>query len=172
MLIIVDNEKAIPIIGVKSVLATFKKVGEFANTDGGADKTFSLIKRDDFLSILSIYTLSLTTGERYSCKQYNFSLEVLSWFPKALDEFITPPIEGGLHAGAMTSVDEDVDGEMLCLQRTANGYSLVNWSRNSPLVKDDCFIPTDISFSSDFLYDQGFLASWKELGEKYEKGLI
>ena len=116
--------------------------------------------------------MHLETGDKYVCSQDDFPLKVLSWFSKTLEEFQKPPAEGGLHAGAMTSADEDVEGEMLCVQSATEGYYLVNWSRQSPLGFDDSYEPTEISLSYHLLYDLGILDLIKGLGEKYEKGLL
>ena len=70
----------------------------------------------------------------------------------------------------MTSADENVDGEMLCVQAAAQGYFLVNRSRQSPLLNS--YHPTEMSLSYHFLYDLGLLDFWKALGEKYEKGTL
>jgi hypothetical protein len=145
------------------------ELGRCINTTG-RDKLYMMIKRENHLSILVSYVLPLKTGATYYCDQYDFPLKVLNWFPKALDDFRRTPAEGGLHAGAMTSVDEDVDGEMLCVQRTTDGYCIVNRSRQSPLALDDSYEPTDLSLSHNFLYNLGFLDLWKSLGEKYERG--
>ncbi|GAA3943887.1 hypothetical protein [Litoribacillus peritrichatus] len=134
------------------------------------EKLYVLIKRNQYLSILAVFR-NLKTN-KYCCTQYDFPLKVLSWFPKALEEFQKAPAEGGLHAGAMSSVDEDVDGEMLCVQAATQGYYIVNWSRQSPIAVTTAYKPTEISFSYHFLYDLGFLELWKDLGEKYERGEI
>ena len=72
------------------------------------DVLMILAKRGKHLSILETYTTEWKSGPVYSCDQYDFPLKVLSWFPKSLEEFIKPPANGGLHAGAMTSGDQDV----------------------------------------------------------------
>ncbi|MCH8498309.1 MAG: hypothetical protein LAT63_07515 [Marinobacter sp.] len=132
------------------------------------DKLYVLVKRHQQLSILTAYE-NLKTHQYY-CDQFDFPLKVLSWFPKALEEFRKPPAAGGLHAGAMTSADEDVDGEMLCVLAATQGYYLVNRSRQSPLLAGASYMPTEISLSYHFLYDLGFLDLWKKLGDKYERG--
>ncbi|MBU1170521.1 MAG: hypothetical protein KKD44_13240 [Proteobacteria bacterium] len=135
-----------------------------------AEDLYVLVKRGDHLSVLATYTRHLKTGDAYFCDQFDFPLKALSWFPKALEDFRRPPAEGGLHAGAMTSADEVVDGEMLCVESTTSGYSIVNWSRQSPLAFDDSYMPTTLSLSYNFLYRLGFLGLWNSLGEKYERG--
>jgi hypothetical protein len=70
----------------------------------------------------------------------------------------------------MISADENVDGEMLCVGSTTDGYRIVNRSRQSPLAFDESYEPTDLSLSHNFLYRLGFLDLWKSLGEKYERG--
>ncbi|WP_199775591.1 hypothetical protein [Microbulbifer pacificus] len=113
----------------------------------------------------------------YRCSQADFPLGVLPWFADALTEFRKPPVQGGLHAGAMTSADEDVEGEMLCIQRSMNagrgvgGYAIVNRSRSDhgKLWKND-YHPQEITFADNFLYDAGLLDLIKDLGEKYRRG--
>ncbi|MBU1169689.1 MAG: hypothetical protein KKD44_09015 [Proteobacteria bacterium] len=134
------------------------------------ERLFVLVKRGDHLSILKTFTLHLEIGDKYVCNSYDFPMKVLSWFPKALEDFRRPPAEGGLHAGAMTSADEDVDGELLCVQSTTDGYCIVNRSRQSPIGSGVSYMPTDLSLSSHFLYRLGFLDQWKSLGERYERG--
>lgn len=142
------------------------ELGRCTDTSGGREKLYTLIKRGKFLSVLISFH-HLKTQEYY-CDQFDFPLKVLSWFPSALDDFRKPPVEGGLHAGAMISKDTDVDGEMLAVGRTTDGYCLTNWSRQSPLFSK--YAPTEISLRSQFLYDLGFLNLWKSLGDKYERG--
>ncbi|MBL4608151.1 MAG: hypothetical protein JKY01_10035 [Pseudomonadales bacterium] len=138
----------------------------FDATDG--KMLYVLVKRREYLSILVSWEHPVT--HKYSCKQFDFPLKVLSWFPKALEDFRKPPAEGGLHAGGMTSADEAVDGEMHCVQSGTEGYFLVNRSRQSPLGFDDSYSPTDLALSYVLLYDLGFLALFETLGEKYERG--
>lgn len=127
---------------------------------------YILVKRGQQLSVLITYRNQKTN--QYYCKQFDFPLKALSWFPKALEEFRKPPTEGGLHAGAMISKDINVDGEMLAVGSTTDGYCLTNWSRQSPIFST--YHPTEISLRSQFLYDLGFLNLWKSLGDKYERG--
>ncbi|MGI9281272.1 MAG: hypothetical protein ACR2PX_16820 [Endozoicomonas sp.] len=145
------------------------ELARLQDTADGKD-LYTFVQRSDQLSILVSYVRHLKTGDKYGCKQYDFPLKVLSWFPKALADFQKPPAEGGLHAGAMTSADEDVDGEMLCVQSTIDGYALVNRSRQSPLGFEGSYEPTDISLSYHLLYDLGLLDLWQQLGEQYERG--
>jgi len=132
------------------------------------EKLYVFVRRGQYLSILTSYKNIKT--QQYYCDQFDFPLKALSWFPKALEEFCKSPAEGGLHAGAMTSVDENVDGEMLCVQSATQGYYLVNRSRQCLLSLDESYEPTEISLSNNFLYKLSFLDLWKELGEKYEQG--
>lgn len=135
-----------------------------------AIKTFMLVKRGNHLSILKSWVSRLKTGDKYACKQFDYPLRVLSWFPQALEEFRRPPAQGGLHAGAMTTEDMDVDGEMLCIQSTTDGYALMNRSRNDHRAVGSSYRPIQVSLSYHFLYDLGFLDLWKSLGDKYERG--
>jgi hypothetical protein len=135
-----------------------------------SEQLYVLVKQGNHLSLLCSFTLHRKTGDKYVCYQFDFPLKALSWFPKALEDFRRPPAEGGLHAGAMISSDEDVDGEMLCVGSTTDGYFIINWSRQSPLAFGESYKPTDLSLSYNFLYHLGFLDLWKRLGEKYERG--
>ncbi|RLU00128.1 hypothetical protein [Ketobacter sp.] len=135
---------------------------------------YMFIKRGDSLSILITYTTVISGQEKYICRQKDFPLKVLSWFPKALEEFIKSPANGGLHAGAMTSGDQDVDGEMLSVGSTTKGYEITNWSRDASGANadPDYYEPTNLNLDYDLLYDYGLLELWKTLGEKYERGEI
>lgn len=128
---------------------------------------YTLAKHENHLSVLISYHSG--PHDQYYCKQYDFPLKALSWFPWALEEFRKPPSEGGLHAGAMTSKDMDVDGEMLCVQNATDGYYIMNRSRNSH-DRESGYYPMQISLNWEFLYKLGFLDLWKKLGDKYERG--
>ena len=136
------------------------------------DAKIEFIQRGAFLSILRWSVLKLKTGPKYSCHQYDFPLKVLSWFPRALAEFQRPPADGGLHAGAMISKDQDVDGEMLAVGSTTQGYVLKNRSRDADGVDaaPDYYEPTSFSMSYEMLNDRGLLRLWKELSDKYDAG--
>ncbi len=136
------------------------------------DAKIEFIQRGAFLSILRWSVLKLKTGPKYSCHQYDFPLKVLSWFPRALAEFQRPPAEGGLHAGAMISKDQDVDGEMLAVGSTTIGYDITNWSRDARGIKanPDFYRPVTFSMSYEMLNECGLLRLWKELGDKYDAG--
>lgn len=148
------------------------EIGSFNDNNATNKKLYTFVKKNGHLSLLVSYVIPLKTGDKYYCDQFDFPLKVLSWFPKALEEFRKPPAEGGLHAGAMTSADVDVDGEMLCVQNATEGYYLVNRSRSDHDAAENSYVPTEISLSYNFLYNLGFLDFWKILGEKYEKGLL
>lgn len=137
---------------------------------GTDPELFMLIKRDQCLSVVSSLVWSSNRGSRYLCASYDFPLRVLSWFPKALEEFRKPSAQGGPRPGAMTSDDEEVDGEMLCVQSTTKGYYLVNWSRVDPVRVGTEYVPTQCDLTYTLLYDLGFLEVWKSLGQKYERG--
>lgn len=148
------------------------KIGECLKPTPSRDKLFTLVTQGNHLSILVSYVMNLKTGDQYCCDQFDFPLQALSWFPKSLEEFRKSPAEGGLQADTMTSTDEKVGDEMLCIERTTDGYSITNWSRNDHHRFSDEYVPTVLSLSSNFLYNLGFLDLWKSLGEKYEKGLL
>lgn len=134
------------------------------------DKLLSFVARGNtHLSILISTTYKLPDGSsKYSCLQHDFPLEVLVWFPKALEEFRKPPAQGGLHAGAMISDYADVGGEMLTVGRTTEGYALTNWSRCKHGNKT--FAPVELALDSSFLFEQGFLQLWQRLGERLAQG--
>ena len=133
-------------------------------------KNYYFIKQDNTLSICTEYKNTKTNAVRSN--QFDYPLRVLSWFPRALSEFQKPPAKGGLHAGAMTSQDEEVDGEYLCVQAASQGYVLVNRSRQSPLGIGSSYMPTSLSLSHNFLFNLGLMDLWVSLGEQYEKGLL
>ena len=133
------------------------------------ERLYVLVKHEGHLSFLISYHAG--PNQQYYCDQYDFPLKALSWFPWALEEFRKPPAEGGLHAGAMISKDMDVDGEMLAVGSTTDGYAITNWSRNKQ-DRVSGYDPVDISLSWDFLYTLGFLDLWKKLGDQYELGHI
>ena len=146
-----------------------KHLLELIDDSDGGDKTYTFVKLGNHLSILISYYIF--NPPEYYCDQLDFPLAVLSWFPKALEEFRKPPSEGGLHAGAMISKDIDVDGEMLALGSSTDGYYIINRSRNQqdPVVDYD---PAEVPLSWHFLYEVGLLEKWKKLGEQYDKGQI
>lgn len=148
------------------------QIGKLCRGHTKYDPCYLFIKRGDKLSILIAHVMDLATGDVYVCHQKDFPLEVLSWFPRALEQFRKPPAEGGLHAGAMISQDEDVDGEMLAVGSTTRGYNITNWSRDADGIDADSnyYEPTNLSLPYELLYDEGLLALWKSLGEKYERG--
>lgn len=147
-------------------------LGGLAMGKNPEDAKIEFIQRGAFLSILRWSVLKLKTGPKYSCHQYDFPLKVLSWFPRALAEFQRPPADGGLHAGAMISKDQNVDGEMLAVGSTTRGYNITNWSRDAGGVDADpeYYEPTCFSMSYEMLGDCGLLRLWKELGDKYDAG--
>jgi hypothetical protein len=146
-----------------------KKLAEAVDDSEGNLDTFTLVKYKDHLCILISYH-NLKTG-KYHCKQKDFPLKALSWFPWALEEFRKPPAEGGLHAGAMISKDVDVDGEMLAVGSSTDGYYIMNRSRNQQDPYTD-YVPAKVYLSWHFLYELGFLQIWKDLGDQYDKGLL
>ena len=128
-----------------------------------------------YLAIVSARTTVPIEDHRYTIGQFEAPLEMLVWFSKTLGEFIKPSSQGGLHPGAMTSGDEDVGGEMLCIQRAMDagnnqsGYTIVNRSRPNRLYRT-AYRPSRITFPENFLYQGGLLNLIKTLGEKYQRG--
>ena len=62
---------------------------------------------------------------------------------------------------------EDVDGEMLAVGSTIDGYDITNFSRST---STHYYNPASIALTWEQLYEMGLLELWKSLGEKYEKG--
>lgn len=142
--------------------------------------TVVFVKNQGFLSIVFFSDRKLKDGSPfYVCSQNDFPMEFLSWFVKALIDFQKPPIDGGLPAGAMTSSDEDVGGEMLCIQRAmavnrdGGGYAVLNRSRceRGKNIETE-FEPHEVIWGDNFLYEGGLLDLIKDLGKKFEKGKI
>ena len=144
-------------------------LGSCLDTSNGNSDRFTLVKVESYLIILVSYVCG--PDAKYYCDQYDFPLKTLSWFPGALDDFRKSPSEGGLPAGAMTTQDVDVDGEMMCIQNTTDGYALMNRSRNLQDTSSQ-YYPVNLSLSWEFLYNLGFLDIWKSAGERYQKGEI
>ncbi len=138
------------------------------------------VKNNGGLSLLNVASRTLKDGTPfYCCAQSDFPMEFLPWFSNALTEFQKPPSEGGLHAGAMTSADEDVGGEMLCIQRAMGagrgrgGYAVLNRSRcEEGYDLQTEFTPHRISWADSFLYEGGLLDLIIELAEKYRNGTL
>jgi hypothetical protein len=113
----------------------------------------------------------------YGVGQFEAPIEFLSWFSMALDDYIKPSAQGGLHSGAMTSQDQNVGGEMMCIQRAMDagnnqqGYIVVNRSRENRFMKSlGSYRPLEKCFAENFLYEGGLLNLIKNLGGKFEHG--
>ena len=143
-------------------------------------KDFVFVKNNEGLSIVRAETRLMPTGkEMYFIDQTDFPLGFLSWFPRALREFQKPPVKGGLPAGAMSSPDQDVEGEMLCIQRLMDagnhqqGYRVLNRSRcRRGVTLEGHFDAQKIDFAENFLYEGGLLKLIEDLGQRYEQGAI
>lgn len=126
------------------------------------------VKNNGFLSILEVSDHTLKDGTPfYICAQTDVTFTFLEWFPRALSDFVRPPAEGGLHAGAMITQDEDVEGEMLCIVRISipSGYEVMNRSRcNWGFLESNTFMEQSVEFEDDVLFDGGML-KWMESGE-------
>lgn len=138
------------------------------------------VNNNGFLSILDVADRTLNDGSHYyRCSHDDFPLEFLSWFEGALIEFQKPPTEGGLHAGAMTTPNINVGGEMLCIQRALGvdqdrgGYIVENNSRCKRNYDPETeFEPHGVCWASRFLYEGGLLDLIKNLGEKFKQGQL
>lgn len=136
------------------------------------------VSNNGYLSILDVADRARDDGTHYyRCSHDDFPLDFLTWFPGALSDFKKPPAEGGLHAGAMTSTDIDVGGEMLCIQlalgvdQDRGGYIVENNSRCQKNHDPKSFFkPHRVCWASRFLYDGGLLNLITGLGEKLKQG--
>lgn len=138
------------------------------------------IKNQEGLSITQQYEKTLKNGRHiYRCHQRDFPMEFLAWFAKALEDFQKSPVDGGLPAGAMTSADQNVGGEMLCIQRAmavnrdGGGYAVLNRSRckRGNDINTE-FEPHEIVWSDNFLYEEGVLDLIKDLAEKSKQDKV
>ena len=158
------------------------ELARLADTITYKNMLWVFVKNEGVLSILSPRTITpIGYPPKYLCPQHDFPMAMLPWFSRALTEFQKPPIEGGLPAGAMSSGDEEVGGEMLCLQRAMGidrglgGYAIVNRSRcqrENFDKMDTMFEPHRISWADRFLYEGGMLDLITQLGQKYEAGKL
>ncbi|ABD83029.1 conserved hypothetical protein [Saccharophagus degradans 2-40] len=141
------------------VLASFKR---------SESSCIIFTKNNGFLSILDMTDRIKKDGTPvYICAQTDVTFKFLDWFPRALNDFVRPPAEGGLHAGAMITQDEDVEGEMLCIVRISipSGYEVMNRSRcNWGFLESNTFMEQSVEFEDDVLFDGGML-KWMESGE-------
>ena len=114
----------------------------------------------------------------YICPQYDFPLEALAWFPKALIGFR----EGKGGGDIMSSADHNVGGEMLAvitlmgIDDGRGGYSIENKSRCHRNVAEEniniYFRPHEVSWPTRFLYEGGLMDLLKDLAKRYEDGKI
>ena len=156
------------------------KLAEIRDSLNSQHDTLMFVKNSGCLSILNHATRVKKDGSPfYRCSQADFPMEFLPWFAKALTEFQKPPIEGGLPSGAMTSADEDVGGEMLCIQRAMGaagglgGYAVLNRSRCERRYDANTeFEPHEVSWGDNFLFEDGLLDLIKDLANKFEQGKL
>ena len=164
----IDNHLKIP--------HTYTEVARIRDVSNYVD-IYLFFQCDQYL-VIAVVDDKIEFGDpRYGVDQFEAPLELLTWFPNALEEFIKPSSQGGLHPGAMTSPDEDVGGEMLCIQRAMDagnnqgGYYIVNRSREDRYMKSlNGYSPMEMSFPENLLYQGGLLNLIKTLGEKYRRG--
>jgi hypothetical protein len=148
--------------------------------DNTCNTHWHFVNNNRHLSILNVADRQREDGSHYyRCNHDDFPLEFLTWFPDALAEFQKLPAEGGLRAGAMTTSDIEVGGEMLCIQRALGvdqdrgGYAVMNRSRclkNKNI--ETSFTPHEVIWASRFLYEGGLLDLISKLGEKYRRGIL
>lgn len=141
------------------VLASFKR---------SENSSIIFTKNNGFLSILDVTDRIKENGTPvYICAQTDVTFKFLDWFPRALSDFVRPPAEGGQHAGAMITQDEDVDGEMLCICRVSipPGYDVMNRSRwDWGFLGTNTFMEQSVEFEDEVLIDGGIL-KWMESGD-------
>jgi len=145
-------------------------------------KLYVFIKYNGKLIIHSSREAMIDGVTEYISGQIGLPMGFLSWFPQALDDFLTPPDEGGLRAGAMSSNEELVEGERLAIVRNMGdrawpekgpppGYAVMNYSR-----PDDSYAapnhPSTIDFSERFLFEGGLLSLIRQLGAQYSSGTL
>ena len=150
------------------------KIAEIDDGSRERVRTYTLLKYNHILVILSTFSFTTTYGVTHYCiDQCEFPLAFLEWFPKALKGYRTPSNAGGPRPGALTSGDENVGGEMLTLIRTISGYSLVNRSRDEDHQEDAAFgtySAMELDLEEDFIFDGGFLALIEKLRDQYARG--
>lgn len=125
------------------------------------------IGNNGLLSILYVSESILASGQPLSVNvQTDVTFQFLSWFPEALVEFMKPPADGGLHAGAMITADENVDGEMLSIYRiqSPSGYGVINRSRcHWRYNPETTFEDQRVRFTDYVLFNAGML-DWMKAG--------
>lgn len=143
------------------------------------DTLFFYSYRDKWLVIITADENEPVDAKSYSVGQFEAPIEFLNWFSQAIDDYISPSSQGGLHPGAMTSQDQNVGGEMMCIQRAMDagnnqqGYIAVNRSRENRFMKSlGSYRPLEKCFAENFLYEGGLLNLIKDLGEKFERGKL
>ena len=137
--------------------------------DAGVEKTHNLFKYTNFLCWHRSYILM----DKWRFQQYDYPLSVLSWLPKALKGYRTPPSQGGMPAGAISSGDSDVDGEMLCIQGLYDGgYSLINRSRDKQPISNYDHNPAELMLPGKFIAESGVLDVIEQLGNQYDSGQL
>ena len=158
------------ITDLNNLPAGMQKIATITEIDNsGAENTHNLFKNNNFLCWHRSYNFS----GKWRFEQYDFPLRVLSWFPKALKGYRTPPAQGGMPAGAISSGDSDVDGEMLCIQGLFDGgCSLINRSRDEQPISDYCHNPAELMLPGKFISESGVLEVIEQLGDQYDSGQL
>ena len=140
---------------------------------------YLFLKLHEKLVIVTASGPEISGSKHYIIGQFEAPLGMLSWFANALSDFSRTPAEGGLPAGAMSSADQDVEGEMLCIQRAMDagnhqqGYIIRNRSRPDRFVLSlGDYDSSLIIFPDNFLFEGGLLKLFQNLGEKYEQGTL
>ncbi len=150
--------------------AGMQKIATITEIDsGGLETTHNLFKYNGYLC----WNCSFTFSGKPRFYQYDYPISVLSWFPKALKGYRTPPAQGGMPEGAISSGDSDVDGEMLCIQGLFDGgCSLINRSRDEQPISDYCHNPAELMLPGKFISESGVLDVIEQLGDQYDSGQL
>lgn len=139
----------------------------------------SFYKQDNFLTILEHRKVKFKDEPEYlALDQFDAPLEILPWFVDKFDFFFKPASQGGLPAGKIATDKELVGGEYILListmyagnARREGGYSIQNlsgykYNRSRPGKQS-------ILISGSYMFQGGFLDTWKMLAEKYENGTL
>jgi len=139
----------------------------------------SFYKQGDFLTIIKHKILKFKDEPGFiSLYQFDAPLEILPWFVDKFDFFLKPASQGGLPAGKIATDKELVGGEYVLListmfagnARREGGYSIENLSgykyNRSRHGKQSILI------SRSYMFQGGFLDTWKTLANKYENGTL
>ncbi|WP_448565361.1 hypothetical protein [Thalassotalea ganghwensis] len=162
-----------------SIPNEFKRLGELKNPNKpNNDYIFLMFENLLVIFMGNDWTHPVTKHTKYLKYQACFPLAVLPWVMQQLGIFSTPPNQGGLKEGKISNKAE-VEGETLLFTRGVcvggpdhGGYILENLSRIDYGKTADSCSYQGFDFPDPFMYDGGLLEFWKDLAEKYQKGIL